>query len=75
MNLNRRLTALEKKIGPVVQPGPYHVLVIEPGQDEKQMMANFKKEHGIESDDQLWVVEAVLPEKQKENTDELQKTD
>jgi hypothetical protein len=75
MNPKRRLTALEKRIGPVVQPGPYHVLVMEPGQDENQMVADFKKEHGIESDDQLWIVEAVAPVRQGENTDELQHAD
>jgi hypothetical protein len=75
MNPNRRLTALEKKIGSVVQPGHYHVLVTEPGQDEKQMVVDFKKAHDIQSDDQLWIVEAVAPNRQEENTDELQQAD
>jgi precorrin-6B methylase 1 len=75
MNPNRRLAALEKKIGPSPQRGTYHVLVIEPGQDKKQKVADFKKANGIKSDDQLWIVEAVAPDRQEENTDELQQAD
>lgn len=75
MNPKRRLTLLEKKIGPSPQCGQHHVLVIEPGQDEKQMVADFKKAHDIKSDDQLWIVEAVAPVRQEENTDELQQAD
>jgi hypothetical protein len=75
MNPKRRLTALEKRIGPVVQPGSYHVLVMEPGQDENQMVADFKKTQDIKTDDQLWIVEVMAPVRQDENTDELQQTD
>lgn len=75
MNPRRRLTALEKKIGPADQPRPYHILVIEPGQDKKQTIKDFKEEHGIESDDHLWIVNAVAAGRQKEDTDELQQAD
>jgi hypothetical protein len=49
--------------------------VIEPGQNEKQMVADFKKAHNIKSDNQLWIVEAVVADRQKEETDELQQAD
>jgi hypothetical protein len=75
MNPQRRLTALEKKIGPVEKPGPHHVLVIRPGQDENQMVADFKNANDIKTDDQLWIVEAVAADRQKEETDELQQAD
>jgi|GEM_PF-7023444 hypothetical protein len=75
MNPQRRLTAIEEKIGPSLQRDNYHLLVIEPGQNEKQMVADFKKAHNIKSGDQLWIVEAVAPDRREENTDELQQTD
>jgi hypothetical protein len=75
MNPQRRLTAIEKKIGPSLQRDNYHLLVIEPGQNEKQMVADFKKAHNIKSDNQLWIVEAVVADRQKEETDELQQAD
>lgn len=71
MNPQRRLTAIEKKIGPSLQRDNYHLLVIEPGQNEKQMVADFKKANDIKTDDQLWIVEAVAADRQKEETDEL----
>jgi hypothetical protein len=39
------------------------------------MVADFKNANDIKTDDQLWIVEAVAADRQKEETDELQQAD
>ena len=72
MYSERRLTVLEKKIGPAEQPGKYHILVIEPGQNREQMIEDFC--NGIPDNDHLIVVQGVVPN-QSEDTDEFQQAD
>ena len=70
----RRLNALEKKIGPVKKPGQFHLLVVKHGQNRELMIEDFKKASAITSNDHLIVVQGVAPDRQ-EHTDEFQPAD